>query len=387
MRLMVDGLNVTAHFDQRTVQLPDSDLAQLIEQIDFVLEDRGGVRAPEPRHGQAVELYDDDDITLLFSGRVSEYETLPRPVERAWRVYCQSWAVRLYETATGSHNKAGTIDTDRAFLIGILRDALKAQTFGAGTGLDDPIIAANEPDWTGVRGTARVVGMDWSYQPTQDALGSLMKRAPGVSLRLRPDLRVEYGRLREPAPFALSTSPDAAASVPRVAISGYREREITGDHRNKMRRGGAGAAEETAIDEVSYARFGRILEAPYENDETIPASALRQLAYAELRTHRTRRTTTAVVQQKGLRAGMVVDVAHSRLGNVRRPSRGAYPDMFFAVSGRSASGMAHDYRGRMQVQKVSTRALGAGVYESTLQLGDHQRDLPTALVAISAETA
>lgn len=168
----------------------------------------------------------------------------------------------------------------------------------------------------------------------------------------------------------------------RVAHGEYIEQEIVGDHRNKMRRGGTGAAEETAFDESSYARFRRILDAGYVNDENIPASILRQSSYAELRTKRVRKTSTTKCWTRGAVPGQEIDVVSERLGSVGLT--GHYVDVFLCVYGRDKSGVAKNYRGRQVVQKVSTAPLGNRKYELALQLGDNKRDMPTALAVLKA---
>jgi hypothetical protein len=606
MKVKLDSVDVSAYADVFSSLQGESDLSATMQVVDIRLVDEDLTIAKRPRRGHKLEVFDDYGVLQLFGGRVSELELLAdHPTGLAWLVHGQSHEARLFETTTGSLNKAGIVDTDRNFVIAILRDALKQQTFGASAAVtDDPIATANEPDWPGVKATARLVGQDWSYKPARDALESLRTLIPDVYLRIRPDARVEWFRPRDVAPFVFSSSPDEPkrlsyreevladnpvaywrlgegcndanaidasgngrhatysgdpirgvagfaddsngavlfdgvddaaqvvgfpitaaftleviarfrgatfndrgllssrsnngfilflpvgttrldfyiassagvqtataswdfgtlaplhhlaftyeganakiyvdgilkATAPavivrtatnitldigqdiaryfegsgaevavygsalgparilahaqarfrrRIAFANYRETEISGGHRNKMRRGGTGAAEETAFDEVSYALYRRILDDPYVNDETIPAGVLRQMTYAELRAHRVRRVANATTNTPGLRAGMVVELANARLGAVGMVDplkpQGWYPDTFLAVPLRSPDGLAKNHRGRRVIQKVSPATLEDGTIEYALQLGDAMPDLPTALTIIATE--
>jgi hypothetical protein len=611
VRLLLDGTNVSAYASIKDPgKLADSDLGAQIATLELILGDRSTADIPKvPRYGMQIEHYADDaGLELTFGGRISDITQLDRPVRRAWRLGVQSHDVRVLEAPTGSLNKAGIVDTDRAFIIAILTDALAQHTFGASTGIDDPIYTANAAiGWSGVKATTRLAGKDWSYVAARRAIDDVLELVANVTFRIRPDKIVEYGRPRARAPYVIvsagasaTTSPDEPkrkslrdeflASAPggywrlgegcndasaidasgngrtgtyngnplrgvaggaddwdpacsfdgvddyvsvahhadidiatagslvvlfrpfdvgslrgiasktdagltngweisnssgvfrvtmrnpltdisagalvarrwyvggwtydganvrtyldgvlvggptartatiangsaleigrrpspawflgdvdevavfkgtvlsgaqmltiararlmrRVAHGGYTEQELVAGHRNTLRRGGAGAAEETAIDQVSYARFRRLLEAAYVNDESIPSSVLRQMAYAELRGLRVRRTASTRAWTRGAIAGQQIDVVSERLGNLGRT--GSYIDTFLAINGRDKGGVAHNYRGRMTIQKVAHAPLGNRQHELELQLGDNKRDMPTAIAVLAGRT-
>lgn len=380
MKLLLDGVDVSRYGDLRELAPGTEDLAQPIVVIQTVLQDRATSVIPKvPTYGLEVKLYDDDGVTLRFGGYISRVDMAPRGVRRAWQIECQSWSVRAFETSTGSLNKSGVTDSDRNFVVAIFRDALKAQSFGLSTGLDDAIVMANEPDWPLVKATAFLSGSDWSYKRPSDAMASLLGLVPGVRWRVRDDKLVEYGRATEIASFVLMSRHVLIDGATFVAYSGYRESEIVAGHVNKIRRGGAAAAEETATDEVSHVRFRRVLDSPYVNDEGVPAADLRRRTYAELQTARVRRTAAATITDVRPRAGQLVDVVNTTLGNLGA-DRAPFVDTLRPIFARSATGrLATGYRGRMVIQKVSRRPLGNRHHEYAMVLGDPVRDFATAL--------
>lgn len=385
MKFVVDGTELRGHIDYESdvATFGDSDLGQAVTVAEFIVEeDHTGAIPKVPKEGHEVQIYDDDNTTLLFGGFVRELEELQRAVVRAWRCVCASYAIRAFETATGSLNKAGAIDTDRNFVIAIFRDALKGQSFGVGTGIDDAIITANEAvGWSGVQGTAAVSGSDWSYMTPSAALDLLTKSVPNVSWRIGGDKLLRYGLFRDLAPFAVSTSPTVSGLK---AMEQYRERTILTGHRNKMRRGGTGTAEETAVDEVSYARYGKIFEDPYKNDDGVPASDLRRRTYAELRSRRIRRVVSFRVRDKGLEAGQLIDVVNERIGSGTIPAAHPALDLIHA---RSTSGRIAGERGRFLIQKVTARIEGPQAYAYDVQCGDAYRDLAVELAHIRKQVA
>ena len=253
MKVFVNGVEMALRVDLSNIRPLDSDLTQ-IPSAYAVVEDPAKTltRVQEPRIYHSVLIYKDDGVTLHFGGYVNTFTELDiNPVGRAWGLLCQGYGARLVETATGSYNQTGVIDSDRNFVVGILEDALKTQSF-AGTTVDDAIIAANV-GWLGVKHTTHMSGLDWSYMSPKDALDSLMRFAPNAHFSIGPDRVVSYGLRRELAPFALSTSPNGTTTK---GFENYAEEVVLGDHKNKMRRGGAAASEVTAVDEVSWAKYG-----------------------------------------------------------------------------------------------------------------------------------
>ena len=376
MKLTINGVDHTLRVDFRTLTPLDSDIAR-ISTASFVLEDQAKTLAATqvPKLSHEVLIYDDDNTTLLFGGYINTVTDIPlHPVGRAWQIDVQDYAVRLTQTATGSLNKTGLIDTDRNFVIAILRDALAAQTFG-GTTIDDAIITANEPNWTGVQFTAFLSGLDWSYQTPANALGNLYKYVPNVFLTIGPDKIVTYGLRRTLAAFSVSSAPN---NTTLFGFENYQEETVISDHRNKMRRGGAAAAEVTAVDEVSFGQFGRVLDAGYVNDTTIPAADLKRRAYAELRTRRIKRRASFTVRQKGLKAGTLIDVVSTRLGAGTRPAPLAIMD---SIIGRSVSGAIAGERNRWLINGVKTQLTGNRTYEYAVSVGDIQADFPVSLPA------
>ena len=379
MKITVNAVDVTLRVDFSTLTPLDSDISR-ISTASFVLEDpnRDLASTQVPRIYYEVLIYDDDNTTLLFGGFINTLTDIEmHPIGRAWKLDIQDYSVRLTDTATGSLNKTGVIDTDRNFVIAILRDALASQTF-TGTTIDDAVITANEPDWPGVQFTAFMSGLDWSYVSPANALSNLYKYVPNVYLFIGPDKIVKYGLLRTLAAFSVSSSPDNSTLY---AFEDYEEETVVSDHRNKMRRGGAGASEVTAVDEVSWSRFGRILDAGYANDTTVPAADLQRRAYAELRTRRIKRRASFRVRQKGLVAGTLADVVVSRLGAGTRPAPLAFME---CAIGRSASGALAGERGRFLVTKVKTTLTGNRTYAYDVEVGDVITDFPITLPAAVA---
>ena len=376
MKITVNAVDVTLRVDFSTLTPLDSDIAR-IATASFVLEDpkRDLASIQVPRLYHEVLIYDDDNVTLLFGGFINTLTDIEmHPVGRAWRLAVQDYAVRLAQTATGSLNKTGIIDSDRNFVIAIVRDALKAQSFSGST-IDDAIITANEPDWPGVQFSAFLSGLDWSYKSPKSALEQLIRYVPNVYLSIGPDKIVTYGLRRTLAAFSVSSSPNSSTLF---AFEDYTEETVVSDHVNKMRRGGAAASEVTAIDEVSWSRFGRILDAGYVNDTSIPAADLKRRAYAELRTRRVKRRASFVVRQKGLKAGFLIDTIVGRLGAGTRPAPLAFME---CAIGRSASGTLAGERNRWLITGVKTRLTGNRTYAYSVSVGDSQADFPIQLPA------
>jgi hypothetical protein len=384
MIVKLDGTDISAYADIFSLVPYDQDLTQVVGTAGMVIVDQDSTIPKTPDYYHSIETFEDDGITRRFGGYVSELEQPDAlPVGRAWRLACQDWNARLLQTATGSLNKSGVTDTDRNFVIAILRDALKNQSFGAGTGIDDAIVTANEPDWPQVKATAFVSGKDWSYTPPKNAVDSLAKVVPNVSLRIGHDKIAKYGVLRERAAFDLATEPD---DVSFFAYGDYSESEIVADHVNKMRCGGAGASEVTAYDEASHARFHRIFDTPYVNDTAIPSADLKRRAYAELQSRRVRRIARAKVWKAGLVAGQEIDVYNSRLGAYH--PEGPQLDFFNAIFGRErGTKLPKGYRGRFLIQKVSQGIESDGKVYWQLELGDPVRDFATDAAVISYAAA
>jgi hypothetical protein len=379
MLLKIDGTDVSAWTDALDFSPSDSDLGQQIGLMNCRILDKAAICPKVPAWGMSAELYDDDAVTLLFAGRVARVMETPRVVKRSWKVDIQDHNARLFETATGSLNKTGVVDSDRNFVIAIMRDAMKAQSFGRGTGIDDPIITANEPDWPGVKATVFLTGLDWSYMSPKNAADNLMKYASGNYLRIRPDKILEYAPLGETlAPFALHSAPDG---VDLVGVEGWVEIDELGEYRNKMRRGGAGGSTVTAFDEASYAQMGRICDDPYKNDPNVPAGELEKRTYAELRTHAARRLARGRVYVKGAKAGQAIDAVNTRVGTIN--NFGPYPEVFSLAAPSKTAKLDDGYRGRFLIQKVATVPLGHGKFAYELELGSYERDLMSALATLA----
>lgn len=364
MKVVVNGVEMVLRVDLSRLTPLDSNLSE-IPSASLVVEDPAKTLTSiqVPRLFHEVLVYDDDTVTLIFGGYVNTITELPlHPVGRAWQLWCQGYTARALETTTGSLNKVGVIDSDRNFVIQIFEDALDNQIF-SGTTVDDAIIAANV-GWPGVAHTAFMSGLDWSYMTPQNAMGNLMFYVPNVYWSIGKDRVLTYGLSRTLAPFALSTSPNGTTLR---GFENYVEEEVISDHRNKMRRGGIDASEVTAYDEVSWAKFRRILEAPYLNDETVPAADLARRTYAELRRHRTRRRANFTVRDKGLEAGQLVDVVDARIGPGTRP--GVLFPMGTLIA-RSASGAIAGERGRLRITKVTTKPEGNQNYAYAVEAGD-----------------
>lgn len=381
MKITVRAIDVTLRVDFTTLTPLDSDIAR-ISTASFILEDKDKTLTPAqlPREFDEVLIYDDDNVTLLFGGYVNTLVALAKdqtPVGRSWQVSIQDYASRLLQTATGSLDKSAVTDTDRNFVIAILRNALTAQTFDSGL-IDDAIVTANEPNWPGVQFTAFLAGLNWSYTPTQSAIARLIALVPNVFLSIGPDKIVNYGLRRAAAAFGVSSAPNG---VTLFAFENYNEETVVSGHINKMRRGGFGASEVTAIDETSFARYGRIFDAGYVNDTTILAADLVRRAYAELRTRRVKRRASFRVRQKGLVAGTVIDTVISRLGSGTRPAPLA---MMGPALARSSSGALAGERNRWLITKVKTALTGNRTYAYDVEVGDVQADFPIQVPAALA---
>lgn len=374
-------VDVTKWVEQDTFKPEDSDLGQQIATVTVVLEDDPVIGAVPVAPTEGLELRILSGATVKFGGWVRNLKRERLPTGRVrYHLPCQDYNARLIETTTNSLNYAGT-DNDRNMVIGILRDALKQVTYDLnGALVDDPIITANEPDWPMVRATAVLSGMDFSYMSPGRALTNLKRYVPNVYLRIRPDRLVQYGLLRDPAPYALAVAPAHDNTYFAEVLSLEEETILTG-HFNKLRRGGAGASTATAYDEVAIRRYG-LMESPYKNDTTVPAADVRRRAYAELRNYRpkvARRTSTL---QSGFEAGQLVDLIDPAQGAGTRPAP-YLASLASQIYGRSPKGKLSGERGRFLIQKVTQVAVGATDYRYDLELGDNVADFPTAIAKIA----
>lgn len=393
MIVTLDGTVITDFADVYSLVPYDQDLAQEIGTAAARVVDQDGTIPKTPDYFQSLAVFEDDGVTQRFGGYVSELEELSDlPVGRAWALACRDWNARAVEASTGALDKSGVTDTDRNFVIAIMRSAMQNSYFGAASsagspggpgapagGIDDAILTANEPNWPGVKATAFMSGANWSYKGPKNALADVRKTVPNVSWRFGHDKILKYGVLRERAPFDLATDPD---NVQFFQYGNYRERVVVADHVNKMHRGGAAASDVTAYDEASHARFHRILEAPYSSDTSVPSSDLKRRTYAELQSRRVRRIAECRMWRAGLRAGMEIDIYGTRLGAWH--PEGPQVDFFNQIYGReAATKLPKGYRGRFLIQKISQGIDLDGKVYWDLSLGDPLRDFATDLAAIS----
>lgn len=380
MKLLIDGTDLTLKVRYDELQPSDTDLGQQIQTSTFTVRDPDKTIAKQPREGYDVKLYDDDNVTLIFRGRIAQVSNVPaEPIGRAWVCSCQSYAVRASETQTGSLDRSAIVSSDRDHIIAIWRSALSGITSSPnGATVIDAVVTANEPNWTGVGATAFTAGLDFSYMTAKNAMDNLSKYVPNAYWRLDPDLTLRYGLFRDLAPFSVTTSPSGALLK---GMEGYTEETYIGNHRNKLRRGGAGASTATAYDEASIARLGAVLEDPYKNDTTVPASDLTRRAYAELKSYRIRRVVKFTVRDAGLAAGQVIDIVNSRIGPGTLPS--PFVDTFSPIFGRSLTGQLAGERGHLLIQKVSRQPLGNRQYAWNVEAGDNVRDFETAVAVLA----
>lgn len=373
---------------------PAGDLGGLIATATVVLIDNDGTIPIQAREGDEIYMYD-PAAQLVFGGWIAQPEIeVGGPGTKKWTIAAQDWSARAAESSTGSLNKSGVTDSDRNFLIAMFLDALGAsgQIFGADTtGTDDPIIAANvAAGWPLVQATAVLAGTDWSYRQLLDVIGDLKRRIPGVAIRIRPDKLVEYGILVTDAPFALvgtlAIPSMVASSYAEIEAGSYHEKVLTTGHYNRVRLGGFAAAEEIATDESSYARYGRVRNRPYENDENIPAGDLRRAAYAKLDSLAPRLIAEAVITDDGLDPGMRVWVIVPDLGTP--DDIGWYPDTAFSFYlGTPFAEPSQGWRGEFLVQKVEptfvSPSSGAtpGVQRYKVELGAYRPEFERALAA------
>lgn len=385
------GYNVSNWLDRkRSFEPPSGDLGGVIETVSIPITDTEANIPIVPREGLEVLLYD-QVAALSWGGWISQPIAVPPSGVRAWTLPCQSWAARFAESSTGSLNKVGITDSDRNFLIAAIRDGLKLTAFGADTvGIDDAIIAANEPDWIYLKATAILAGSDWSYKPLLEVIRDVMTKVPGVYLRIRPDKMVEYGLPGTVAPFTLSSFPSypkiRAGVRAEIVKDSFHEEVISAGHFNHVRLGGAGAAEAIAIDPVSYGKYRRVRRAPYENNEDIPAGDVVRAAYAKLAKLGERKVVAAAITDDGVEPGMLVPVLDDELGCI--DDFGWSPDVGWAVYwGTPFLEPAAGWRGEFLVQKVKPSFVAPGVYGYELELGAYQPDFDRALATQIGGTA
>lgn len=381
-------VDFSAWVDRDGYKPPSSDLNGMITTTAIRFVDPDRTIPYEPYEGFEVELRDSTP-ELVFGGYVaSPVIRIPGPDVPSWDVTATSWATRFAETATGSLNKVGVLDSDRNFAIAIIKDGLTAAALAFGTdatGADDPIVAANEAvGWSGVRHTTFVYGGDWSYGQTMVRLRNLLDRVPGTSIRVRPDRIVEYGVFADPAPVALAAVPDAvemsASKVIEIDAESYEEEIMNAGHYNKVRLGGFGAAEHTAYDTTSIGILGRVMATPYENDEGIPAADVIRAAYAKLAEFPRRRVVrcTTTNDASSLETGMLVPVLVS--------DKGCWLDEGWAPPldhegylGTPLGEPCSGYRGELLLQKITPTFIAPGVQAYELELGDYIADFDRAV--------
>lgn len=261
MKVVIAGVDVTDFSDITQLTPNDDDLGEQLGTANITLEeesDLGALLAREPRYKDAVEIYDDDVVTLRLGGYLATRSTLPRPgLRRAWGCSVQDYNVRTLEAATGSLNRIAITTNDRQHVIAIFTDAFSGQTFGAGTALADAIWTANEAaGWPYVQATAFLYGKDWSYMSAKAAMDSLTEMVPNVSWRIGPDRILKYGLLRgERAPFDLHTAPGGALDYAN---------EVLADAPLAYWRLGEAAGSPTALDASGNGR-----DATYNNTPTL----------------------------------------------------------------------------------------------------------------------
>lgn len=371
-QVKLGGIDVTTWVDRERFHPGDLELLQPVATVEIPIVDVDATLPVTIAPGLEVGIYDELGA-LVFGGYVARPVARPQTGARVWDLICNDWNVRLGESVTGSLNKAGLIDSDRNYAIAILRDCLQAQTFGSMTGIDDAIITVNEAlGWPGVQGTASISGADWSYKTGLAALQSLMDRVPNVYARIRPDKVFEYGIPNERASIAFVSLPSSVviAGATIVEYRDYSEEEIVGGHLNKIRRGAEGAAEATARDDVSYGRFGRIIEGPYVNDESVPAADIERLAYAELASLAVRRVISLSTDDApAVTPGQSVAVVCDQLGVYE--GDGPFVDLYSFDAPSPTREPVDAWRGEFVVQRVERTILGADRVSYTVTLGDY----------------
>jgi hypothetical protein len=373
--------------DRAGYEPPAADLKGIITTAQVRLVDPDRTIPFEPAAGVLVQL---EDVTpaVVFGGWIAApVIDVPGVRVPAWTFTAQGWGARFAESATGSLNKSGILDTDRNFVIAMIVDALgaAAQQFASdNAGADDSIVAANAAvGWSGVQGTAFLYGTDWSYRPLLDVLQDLIDRVPGVSLRIRPDKIVEFGVFATPAPVVLASVLDAvvmsAANVVEIDAASYTEEVLAAGHFNKVRLGGIGAAEDTAYDQTSMGKFGRVMAAPYVNDENLAAADVTRAAYAKLASLATRRIAKAITtnDQDALEPGMLVPILVSDLGCYEDEGWSVDPSEVYL--GTPLMEPAAGYRGELLVQKVTPTFVAPGVQRYVIELGAYVPSFENAI--------
>ena len=374
--------------DPAGYRAPSASLAGVASTAAILVVNSDGLMPFLPVDGTEVRV-DDATPATIFGGWVSGPITeVPGPRVPSFVLYCQPWAARLAESSTGSLNKTGLQDVDRNFVIAAFADALAAAALavGADPGVDDPIYAANvAAGWSGVQGTAFLYGTDWSYRTLLSVMQDLIKRVPGTSFRIRPDKILEYGVFATPAPIALASWIDAdlmpAGKYAVIDADSYEEETLSAGHFNKVRLGGLGAAEDTAYDTVSIGRYGRVMRAPYQNDENIAAADVTRAAYAKLASLGTRRVVRvkSTNELDALEPGMLVPVLVTDVGCL--DDEGWAPNVAEVYLGSPLQEPATGYRGELMVQKVTPTRTSPDTQRYEVELGAYVSDFDHALAA------
>ena len=380
--------DVSDWVDAADYEPPSASLSAVPTTATVALVDPDGTLPFPPDDGVEVRM-DDATPTTVFGGWVSgPVTTVPGARVPSYKLVCRPWAARLSEVPNGSLNKSGVQDTDRNFLIAMFTDALAAAALAVGVDpmVDDPLLTANaNAGWPGVQGTTFLYGTDWSYRDLLTNVQDLVKRVPDVSFRIRADKIVEYGIFTTPAPVALASSIDAAlmssSKVVVIDANSYQEETLSNGHRNKVRLGGAGAAEATAYDTHSIGAYGRVMPAPYVNDESIAAADVTRAAYAKLASLAVRRVVRveATSDADALEPGMLVPVCVTDVGCL--DDEGWLPPRGELYIGTPLGEPATGYRGEMVVQKVRPAWVAPGVQRYEVELGAYVADFDHALAA------
>lgn len=235
-----------------------------------------------------------------------------------------------------------------------------------------------------------VLVVDFAY-----AGGALQYAAGSVCInnRIGDSERRIAGTLDEVAIYDYALSADRIAAhyaaahrrkVIEIDADGYEDEVLAAGHYNKLRLGGAGAAEATAYDTVSIGRYGRVRAAPYTNDENIAAADVLRSAYAKLETYAERRVVRVKTTHNvdSLEPGQVVPVLMSDVGCLN--DEGWHPtstpsSLLDQYVGTPWMEPAAGYRGELLVQKVTPSWVAPGVQSYDIELGSYIADFDRAL--------
>jgi hypothetical protein len=400
MKLVIDDVDLSHYCTIDSIQPGDSAMGATIGTGSARLEDWSGTIPKVPALGMEVKIYDEDGVTLIFGGQVSEMQlTNLAGRGRVWDLYIQDWNESLVNAyvQTSSLTLHPSPWTDRDIVLDIIQNGLDRSTLsGTPTFTNQtsdgtpwhPISVANGAfgarPWPKVKvNVVWNVGIpfDWAAMTVKAALDKLASFVPGLYYRVGADKIFTWSvpGLSE-APFILSTSPQGTLAYPFEA---YAEVWIRGDHGNRTRFNSQYAFEEVSFAEAGGTAKGAIRDIPYTSDASITTfNEIKQRAFAQLAHASRRRTITLTTRQPGLKVGMLLSIVNGNFGTGTKQTpgfHGAGFAPFAGIGGMSNSEQLSNSRGTFVILKTRDTPLGNGAHKYEITCGDYVRDLGAVL--------